>query len=60
MYIFATTITGVSFIIIILCGKLYFSHFFCEFVFSSEGVENEQKTDFKYFSSLNNYRHANI
>ena len=36
MYIFSTTIAGLSFII---CGKLYFRHFFCEFVFSSDGVD---------------------
>ena len=36
VYIFSTTIAGVSFMI---CGKLYFRYFFCEFVFSSDGVD---------------------
>ena len=35
MCIFSTTIAGVS----LLCGKLYFIHFFGEFVFSSDGVD---------------------
>ena len=34
--IFTTTIAEVAFI---LCGKLYFKHFFGEFVFSSNGVD---------------------
>ena len=34
--IFSTTIAGVAFI---LGGKLYFIHFFGEFVFSSNGVD---------------------
>ena len=33
--IFATTIVGVAFI---LCAKLYFRHFFEEFVFSSDDI----------------------
>ena len=34
VYIFSTTIAGVS-----LCGKLYFRHYFCEFMFTSDGVD---------------------
>ena len=34
--IFSTTIAGIAFI---LCYKLYFRIFFCEFVFSSNGVD---------------------
>ena len=44
--IVTTTITRVSFV--------------CELVFSSDGVDNELKTYFKYVSSLNNYRLASI